>query len=129
VLPWIPKYLVLLRRIDRQKDAVPKRAFKAFDGAILIATGARAAADADGADHLAVDYDRNPAGACEESELNQLARIAARIVSQLRVADRGRLPRLQCGLCFQHCSMDVGVDLAVASFLMNESAMSIEDIY
>src|SRR5437868_11263857 len=113
----------LLLWVGGQKHAIAEYSFKAFDRAVLVTSGSGAAADSDGADHLAVDDDGKAAGIGEESELHQLPGIAARIIAQLRVADRSRLARLQGGLRLQHGRMNVGVDLAVAAFLMNECSV------
>ena len=69
--------------IDGQQHAIGEDCFKAFDRAVLITASSGAAADTDGADHLAVDDDGKAAGIGEESELHQLPGIAARIIAQL----------------------------------------------
>src|SRR5207249_9552359 len=81
--------LVFLLRIDRQKDAIAEGGFQPLNGAILVAARTGAAANADGADHLAVDNDGKTAGVREESELHQLPRLSAGVVAQLCRADRG----------------------------------------
>src|SRR6267142_3056071 len=119
--------LPLLLRIDRQKDAIAEGGFEALDGAILVAP-AGAAPDADGADHLTVHNDGNSARVGEESELHQLPRLSTRIVPQLGRADRSRLARLQRRLRLQHGRVDVGVDLSVASFLVDEGSVRVDDV-
>src|SRR5437870_5012352 len=119
---------VLLLGIGRQKDAITEGSLEALDGAILVTSPAGAAADADRADHLAVDDNGKPARYREEAELHQLPRLSARIVAQLGRADRGRLARLQRRLRLQHGRADVVVDLAVAPFLMNEGAVGVDDV-
>ena len=49
-----------IRRIDRQRDVLAECRLQPLDGAILVAA-ARSAPDADGADHLPVDDDRDAA--------------------------------------------------------------------
>jgi hypothetical protein len=83
--------LVFLLRIHRQKDAITECGLKPFNRAILIPATARAAADTDGADHLAVNDDGNTARVCKESELHQLPWLSARIISQLSGAVFGLL--------------------------------------
>src|SRR5215510_12609261 len=91
----LPSYLIFLLRIDRQKDAIAEGSLEPFDRAILIAATARASADTNGADHLAVNNNGNTARVREESELHQLSGLSARIIAQLRRADGRRLARLQ----------------------------------
>ena len=56
--------------IDRQRNVLAERRLQTLDGAILIAA-ARATADADGADHLSVDNNRDAARVREEIEISQ----------------------------------------------------------
>src|ERR1700686_1900184 len=82
-------------RIDWQRNVLPECRLQTLDGAILIAAAARAAADADGADHLPVHNDRDAARVGEEIEICGLPRDAVRIVLELR-------GRNGCGLaCFE----------------------------
>ena len=80
------------------------------------------------ADHFTIDHNRKPAGVGEETELHHLPRQSARIVAQLRVADRSRLPGLQRGLSFEHARVHVVIEHAVAAFLVDERAVSIKDV-
>src|SRR5215471_20568067 len=101
---------------------------KAFDRAVLVTATSGATADTDGADHFAIDDYGKTAGIGEETELHQLPRVTAWIVAQLRITDRSWLARLQGGLRFQHGRMNVGVDLTVAAFLMNECSMRVQNV-
>jgi hypothetical protein len=66
-----------LARIDRQRNVLAESRLQALDGAILIAA-ARASADADGADHLPVDDDRDAARIGEEIKKGGRTRKAGR---------------------------------------------------
>src|SRR5438067_900639 len=65
-------------RIDRQRHVVAECRLQTLDGAILVAA-ARAATDADGADHLSVDNNRDAARDREEIKEHGRTRQAARI--------------------------------------------------
>src|SRR5262245_29802956 len=101
---------------------------KTFASAIIVSAAAGYAAQTDGADHFDIDHDRTPAGVGEETELHELPRQSARIIAQLGVANRSRLAGLQRGLSFEHARVHVVIEHAVAAFLVDERAVSIEDV-
>src|SRR5437773_4952309 len=107
---------------------IAKGGLEACGRAIFVTAITGAAADTAGANHLAIDDDRNSTGASEETELCQLSRVLSRIVLQLGRNDRGGLTILQCCLCFQQSCADIVVSLSVAAFLMYERAMRVDDV-
>src|SRR6266404_3405783 len=56
----------LLFWVDGQQHAIAEDCLKAFERAVLVTASSGAAADTDGADHLAVDDDGQAAGIGEE---------------------------------------------------------------
>src|SRR5882762_5350022 len=114
-------------RIDRQRDVLAECRLQTLDGAILIAA-ARAAADADGADHLPVDNDREATRVREEIKICALPRNAVRIDLELRGRNGGGLARLQRGLCLQQRGTDVVVNLTVHALHVHEFPGIIDDV-
>src|SRR5262249_409591 len=97
-------------------------------GAVLVSATASPAADTDCADHLTVHHNGNPARIRKKSELHQLPRLSVGIVCESRRADRRGLTRLYTALRLQHRRTNIRVDLTVASFLMDERTVRIDDV-
>src|SRR5215472_365577 len=98
--------------IHRQSDVITESCLQPLDSASLIAAS-RAAANADGTNHLAINHDRNAARICEEVEESDLSRSAIRIVLELHRPDGSRLARLERRLRLQQRRANVIKNLPV----------------
>src|SRR5438046_4362336 len=79
----VTETMELFFRICGQQDVIAESRFQAFDGAsFVLATGSTTGAE--GANHVTVDHDGNPARNGRESELHPLSCQSARIALQLR---------------------------------------------
>src|SRR5689334_7733530 len=100
---------------------------ESFDGTSLVVT-AGSAAGSDGANDVAVNDDGNSAGDGSQPELHPLSSQSAGIVLQLSQNDRGRAACSQRRLGLQQRGVHVVVNLSVAAFLVDESAVRVHDV-
>src|SRR5436305_911265 len=119
--------LVFLLRIHRQKDAIAECGLKPFNRAILIPATARAAADTDGADHLAVNDDGNTARIRKKAELDLLQLDIWILDHSVHPALAG-LTSHQGGARLHLRGDDVEIPLAVHTVHVNLVSVVIKDV-